>query len=214
MHSPGCHVDTLQSLISSRGPPLCLDSIVMTSCFNFLDPHTVFRNVFSSLSQSFDCFQACRSKSRPSFSIAAMDPCEFDLSALPWASIRAPSFFFAFIVEIWVSNSLICFLHSLRVVDNRNSTCCFSDSNSATIISNLSRNRLQFGLLATVQKNFALCLLLLFCGFWNGNVTFVKFGAFSSDNSFAAWANSFSEIHPFGGASSSLMSRSVAVFSP
>mmetsp|Transcript_54179 Transcript_54179/g.144440 ORF Transcript_54179/g.144440 Transcript_54179/m.144440 type:complete len:262 (-) Transcript_54179:1168-1953(-) len=219
MHSPGCQSPTLQSLISSLPLPLCLDSMVITSCFSFLDPHTVLRRLFSSLSQSLDCFHADLRRSRPSFSMAAMETWELDLSALPWASILAPSFFFAFMVAICVSSSVICFLHSLRVVDSRNCTCCFSACSSATIISSLSRNCWQFGLLATVQKNFALCLALLFSMFWNGNVMFVRFGADRKPSSAActrassllAWSRAAWLIHPLGGASASLVSLSEAV---
>mmetsp|Transcript_41080 Transcript_41080/g.92756 ORF Transcript_41080/g.92756 Transcript_41080/m.92756 type:complete len:261 (-) Transcript_41080:1225-2007(-) len=218
MHSPGCQSPTLQSLITSLSFPLCLDSMVITSCFSFLEPHTVLRRLFSSESQSLDCFQADFRRSRPSFSMAEIETCELDLSALPCASILAPSPFFPFMVAICESNSVICFLHSLRVVDRRNCTCCFSANSSATIISNLSRNRWQLGLLATVQKNLALCLALLFSMFWKGRETLVRLGAdrrpssaWTSASSLLAWSSAAWLIHPLGGASASLVSRSEAV---
>mmetsp|Transcript_47533 Transcript_47533/g.116521 ORF Transcript_47533/g.116521 Transcript_47533/m.116521 type:complete len:228 (+) Transcript_47533:1225-1908(+) len=154
-HSPGVNSLTEQSAISKRSPPRCLASMVITSCFNFLVPHTLFLNCKIVLWHSLLAVSHSRRILRPSLSMDVMLLVASDLIALASLSIRAPSFCLEFISPIWVSNSFSCALHSDFVVSRRFSVCVFSACNSPTICSNLSRNRGQFGFWETVQKNFA-----------------------------------------------------------
>mmetsp|Transcript_54150 Transcript_54150/g.144240 ORF Transcript_54150/g.144240 Transcript_54150/m.144240 type:complete len:243 (-) Transcript_54150:1168-1896(-) len=154
-HSPGVNSLTEQSLISSRFPPRCFASIVITSCFNFFVPQTLFLSCLICFSQSFLIKSHSWRILRPSLSIDVIAPDASDLTALASLSIRAPSFCLSFIWFICVSISFSCAAHSVFVVSSRCSVCVFSACNSPTICSNLSRNRGQFGFWETVQKNFA-----------------------------------------------------------
>mmetsp|Transcript_54151 Transcript_54151/g.144250 ORF Transcript_54151/g.144250 Transcript_54151/m.144250 type:complete len:216 (-) Transcript_54151:1375-2022(-) len=205
-HSPGVNSLTEQSAISKRSPPRCLASMVITSCFNFLVPHTLFLNCKIVLWHSLLAVSHSRRILRPSLSMDVMLLVASDLIALASLSIRAPSFCLEFISPIWVSSSFSCALHSDFVVSRRFSVCVFSACNSPTICSSLSRNRGQFGFLDTVQKN---CASAFFFGCpcsWvgNGGVPEDRLPLRATrDSSRAARSISLCLIQAFGGASSS-----------